>query len=474
MKTRLMLAAAFAAMMTSAAQAVPTLDGTLDAEYGAALSLQNTNTQFGNGTNGDPINGGGGSEIDGVYARVSGGRLYVLVAGNLETNFNKLELFFDSKAGGVNSLDGANLPKGVDPFCCGGFPPPNGGNTNNEGAMQRMSGLTFDAGFDADYYLTITHGFEGNIGGSGIQAYAASAHWADLGQGAAGVGQALGMQLAQRGLPNVLRGTTADVDVDGDVDGADILVVQQGLGNTTGVNRLQGDAAEVYGVVDGADVALIAGKFGFTGASSSLTDNFFAPQSQGIDKSDSLLGPTIPDLAQGQLIDKAWVAAHPGFAAPEVLFATDVISPGNPENRRNMLNTIDLRLAIDNSNTVGVNGNGPYDTPTTEDPAAVNKGIEFSIPLSQLGNPTGSLKLLAFVNGGGHDYSSNQYSGAGVLFGNLGSLFPDLAIEFPGDQFVSITIPPAVAAAGAVPEPASVVLALAALAGLRGVARRRG
>lgn len=87
-------ALAAAGLFVASAGAAPVMDGTADAEYGPALSIQNTNTQFGNGTNGDPINAGGGSEINQVFAKVdlATGRLYVLIAGNLETNFNKLEV----------------------------------------------------------------------------------------------------------------------------------------------------------------------------------------------------------------------------------------------------------------------------------------------------------------------------------------------------------------------------------------------
>ena len=137
------------------AWAVPTMDGTVTAGdgYGTALSTQNTNTQFGNAGNGDQVNGGGGSEIDQVYGTVQNGRLYVTVTGNLEANFNKLEVFVDSKAGGVNTINGAALPTGVDAYCCGGP-----GST--DGALQRMNGLQFDAGFNADYYLSFTNGQE--------------------------------------------------------------------------------------------------------------------------------------------------------------------------------------------------------------------------------------------------------------------------------------------------------------------------
>src|SRR5438270_11201793 len=160
--------------------AQPVIDGKASAGdgYGAALSTQNTNTQFGNATNGDPVNGGGGSEIDQVFAKVANGRLYVVVAGNLETNFNKMEVFVDSKPGGVNTINGSALPTGVDAFCCGGF-----GTTS--GALQHMNGLTFDTGFNADYYMTFTHGYERVNPGmpDEVRFYASSAHYADLTNG---------------------------------------------------------------------------------------------------------------------------------------------------------------------------------------------------------------------------------------------------------------------------------------------------
>ncbi len=74
------------------------MDGSLNGDnYGSALSIQNTNTQFGDGQIGDTVEGGGGSEIDGFYAQIQNGRLYMMVTGNLETNFNKLEFFFDTR-----------------------------------------------------------------------------------------------------------------------------------------------------------------------------------------------------------------------------------------------------------------------------------------------------------------------------------------------------------------------------------------
>ena len=153
-KTFMALASILALMATSAV--AQQIDGTLvgdESFYGTALSVQNTDTQFGDATNGGSIDGGGGSEINQVFGTVSNGRLHVLVTGNLEPNFNKMSFFIDSVSGGHNVIDGPSLPAGVDGFCCGGF-----GTT--DGALQRMNGLTFDSGFEADYFLTFSNGTE--------------------------------------------------------------------------------------------------------------------------------------------------------------------------------------------------------------------------------------------------------------------------------------------------------------------------
>jgi hypothetical protein len=197
------LAAASSAWAFPVQAIQPVVDGQLagdEAFYGPALSMQNTNTHFGNATNGDPRFANSGSEIDQVFATTRGGRLYVLIAGNLETNFNKLEVFIDSTPGGVNTIDGNALPGGVDPFCCGGFPPPNGFNPTNSGALQKLHGLTFDTGFNADHYLTFSNGVD-RVGepGSDIGFWTLTAYYADLTQGTAGNTAALGMQTSAFG-----------------------------------------------------------------------------------------------------------------------------------------------------------------------------------------------------------------------------------------------------------------------------------
>src|SRR3954465_4877705 len=113
----------------------PVVDGSRDVEYGAPIVVQQTQTGFGDA---NPPGALGGSELDAAYAKIVGGRLSLLLSGNHEPNFNKLEVFIDSRPGGENTL--SNAPH-YDLF--------NGANWNSE----NLGGLKFDAGFDPDYHL---------------------------------------------------------------------------------------------------------------------------------------------------------------------------------------------------------------------------------------------------------------------------------------------------------------------------------
>jgi hypothetical protein len=101
------------------------VDGFKDPDYGTYLGGQTVETGFGDNLN----------ELDAAYAMIDSGNLCILLGGNLEANFNKLEIFIDSKAGGQAVFDSA-------------------GNDNAD----RMNGLVFDAGFTADYHLIVRRG----------------------------------------------------------------------------------------------------------------------------------------------------------------------------------------------------------------------------------------------------------------------------------------------------------------------------
>ncbi len=114
-----------ASLSAASASAQIVVDGTKDAGYGAALAVQTVDTGFGDNF----------SELDAGYATINGGTLNLMLTGNVEANFNSLEIFIDSKAGGQSVFDSA-------------------GN-NNAGAMD---GLAFDAGFTADYHIIFRRG----------------------------------------------------------------------------------------------------------------------------------------------------------------------------------------------------------------------------------------------------------------------------------------------------------------------------
>jgi hypothetical protein len=128
-------------VLTVPTWAAPIVDGTLDAEYGPAIVAQLVQTNFGDA---NPPGNLGGSELDAAYARVRNGRLYLMLTGNHEPNFNKLDIFIDSKSGGENTL--TNTPEyDFDP------PPPGAGGGN--WISKNLDGMTFDAAFTADYHM---------------------------------------------------------------------------------------------------------------------------------------------------------------------------------------------------------------------------------------------------------------------------------------------------------------------------------
>jgi hypothetical protein len=161
--------------------AQPIVDGSKDVAYGAALAVQTVETHFGDG---NPL---GGSELDAAYAVVTGGRLYLMLTGNLENNYNTLEVFIDSKAGGENVLS----------------PTPQYDVNGAPWTSPNLGGMTFDPGFTADYHLV------SSWGGNGTPFHA---HFVDRqGGGAAQVPGSLGA------TPNAVGNTAAGTILAGNV-----------------------------------------------------------------------------------------------------------------------------------------------------------------------------------------------------------------------------------------------------------------
>lgn len=143
-------------LSAAAALAAPVIDGTVSGgdAYGPALAVQTTQTQFGDNL----------SEWNAAYGSIDGGRLNLALTGNVENNFNKLEIFIDSRAGGQSVYSAVGAGLGVD-------------------GTGRMNGLRFDNGFTADYHIVIRRGNAGSdrfdIDFISLQT-ASSSHYGDI------------------------------------------------------------------------------------------------------------------------------------------------------------------------------------------------------------------------------------------------------------------------------------------------------
>jgi hypothetical protein len=184
------------AAATPLADAQYALDGSRDAAYGAPLAVQTVETGFGDND----------SELNAAYVDVAAGNLHLLVTGQVESNFNNLNIFIDSVPGGQNILENDANNGGTNPE-----------NVNWAG---KYAGFTFDAGFAADYLIIARNGNAGadqfnldfaTVGG-GLGAFEASADifggsltGANAAVGAAG----LGVAYDNSNLAGVLGGTAA-------------------------------------------------------------------------------------------------------------------------------------------------------------------------------------------------------------------------------------------------------------------------
>lgn len=187
-----------------------TVDGVKDVAEGYALAaLQNSPTQFGDNSDPTPTSANG-SELDGAYYMVDGSDLYIMLTGNLETNFNKLDIFIDSVAGGQNQLRGDNADVDFN-------------GLNRMGDDGGGNGLKFDTGFESDYFLTMT------TGNNPVETYATFAETATAGGGA---GDFLG-----GGAGSVVTGTNGIMVAinNSNIGGVDGTAVNTPVSVTTGI-----------------------------------------------------------------------------------------------------------------------------------------------------------------------------------------------------------------------------------------------
>jgi Viral BACON domain len=130
------------------------IDGTVDSGYGCPVAVQLLSTSFGKNTTTNFINDTAGSELDAAYGLVKDNTLFLLLAGNIQANGNRIHVFFMTGPGGENTLTNVN-PNNFD--VQSGRSVLNWlGPTNNIGTVGAGPGLTFDPGFAPNYYMNVS------------------------------------------------------------------------------------------------------------------------------------------------------------------------------------------------------------------------------------------------------------------------------------------------------------------------------
>jgi hypothetical protein len=216
-------------------RSVAVIDGTRECLYGPPLHVQTTNTHFGDAVNGNVFIAGA-SEINSFSARVQQDTLYLHIAGNLETdpNRNKMEIFIDAIPGGQNRLRGDQ--SNLDLF-----------GLNMMGDVGAGDGLTFDAGFEPDRYLTLT----GDASGTSVRV-----NWAELPTNGPGPATYLGATPAAPPARGLLAGGTNTWGIRAAINNANTAGVLAGTGPA--------DQAAAAAVSTGVEVAIPLAALGLT------------------------------------------------------------------------------------------------------------------------------------------------------------------------------------------------------------------
>ena len=243
-------------LLSCTASAVP-VDGTLDPQYGMALSTQTTETSLGD----QPDNLLYGSELDQAYGYVSGDTLHLLLTGSFNRYFgepiilpNSLHLYVDDRPGGQNELSGNNPMVGA------------------YAGLQSMTGLRFDADFAPDFWLG------GALESSGPEPFVA--YYAELPAGGGGAGYRLGSTSTNG--PGTLSGANNPFGILASID------VSNSAGVTAGC-----DAASGAGVTTGIEWAIPLAAIGSPSGTIRVCALLASAGPSGV-VSNQVLGPVPP------------------------------------------------------------------------------------------------------------------------------------------------------------------------------------
>ena len=472
------------------------IDGSRDAAYPAPQFVQTNETQFGNGTAGATDCPGGGSEIANVSARFvnadlgDGAQNYlvIFVGGNLECNFNRLNLVIDNGSGtGFNTIPSACLP--------------------TADGLAKHIGMKFDAGFSATHFLSYRNG------GTPFGIYSDFAQiFAGGSGGFIGGGNNVGATQANIGNatacpPSETAATGSELDqvfarVDR-VNGRLNLLVTGNLkedvflhlfldSSSGGQNSIR-DNNPIIGVADGNGGHL--GRFGpaTVGGPALTFDAGFAPDFwlathfengnrqvidcavlrtdgkdvvpntsssldfgafQGVNSPgeinfDGTNFTTFTNPPAGITLQDGFVASvYSAFSPREArrTFDNFITSRGgyipSPDNAEwsayvaaNPPVAGKIRARFSNSNVAGVTDTSAAGASTA------TAGFEYSIALSELGYTCGPIRLAGFISDTGSTRVSNQVIGGSGSLTNLGDPRNINFSTIPGNQFIVVLCP---------------------------------
>jgi len=175
--------------------------GTTGVAYGGPLAVQTINTGFGNSSGGGDASNG--SELDAAYGSISGGNLYLFIAGDFQNNGNHLNLFIADGRSGQSSLNTSVSP------------------------LNAMNGSVFSSGFSATYAIDVND-FQGT-------AYTSTADLVNNNggyQGAVTLASGIGSGLLNNGMSLALNNT--HISTMG-ASGAALSGATSGANTTTGL-----------------------------------------------------------------------------------------------------------------------------------------------------------------------------------------------------------------------------------------------
>ena len=247
------------------------IDGVADEAYGEALLLQQVQTQFGNADLGEQgfCNG---SEIDALFALADDGMLYLLIAGNLESNYNKLEVFIDAMPDeGQNPLLGNNAD--VDFGALNRM-----GRFEDKKTGEVQPGLTFDADFLADFWISFTGGDGAEE--KGVIPYDTYMSYAELLTGGGDIGNS---GFAGPGGSGALGALFADNLIE-------IAVDNSNVGGVTGGDQPEPDGGA--GVITGVEIAIPLSVLGHTAGDDILVNAFINGSGHDF-VSNQVMGPML-------------------------------------------------------------------------------------------------------------------------------------------------------------------------------------